>query len=268
MTIPFTKISATGNDFVVIDHRNPFVREAALSEFVRKVCAQHIGVGADGVLLLENSDAATYRMKYFNADGSRATMCGNGSRALGWFARQFHLWDDHATFIADDGQHIIRWANGQFGVSLNIAANYEQITLPDSETGWTINTGVPHLVIFSNDVEDVDVYGHGRMYRYSEQFVPEGTNVDFVEVRNNTLKIRTYERGVEQETLACGTGATAAAIVAGATRDCTFPLTLKTRGGLLRITRENDQWMLWGTVDEVYRGELVLSGQVSQYMNR
>jgi len=266
MTIPFTKLSATGNDFVVIDHRNPFLRESALPEFVRQVCVQHIGVGSDGVLLLENSETTTYRMKYFNADGSRATMCGNGSRALGWFARHQHLWDESATFIADDGDHLIQWKNNQFGVSLNIPADFEEITLPDAETGYTINTGVPHLVLFSNDVEEEDVYGQGRMYRYSEQFTPQGTNVDFVEVDGNGLQIRTYERGVEQETLACGTGATAAAIVASAIHNCTPPITLQTHGGILTITRENGAWMLWGTVDEIYRGKLVLGGKLAQYL--
>ncbi len=266
MALPFTKLSATGNDFIVIDHRSTFLRQSAVEEFVKTICAQHTGVGADGMLLLENSDSATYRMKYYNADGSRATMCGNGSRALGRFARQLHLWEDAATFLADDGEHLIQWNDDQFGVSLNIASDFKEVKLPDLTSGWSIDTGVPHLVIFSKDVDREDVFGKGRLYRYSEQFAPQGTNVDFVEVTETQLQIRTYERGVEKETLACGTGATAAAIVAGATHQRTFPLTLETRGGLLTITREEENWMLWGTVEEVFHGELVFNGQLSQYL--
>lgn len=266
MRIPFYKLSATGNDFVVIDHRKPVLHPDKIVQFVREVCTPHTGVGADGILLLEESNDATWQMVYYNADGSRGEMCGNGARALGHFAALNHLWENEATFIADDGKHSIRKDGDTFGVSLNVISEYSEAILPDGRQGYTINTGVPHLVLFSKDVDSEPVFKQGRIYRHAEQFQPQGVNVNFAQIHNDHILLRTYERGVEAETLACGTGATATAIVAAGTEGIEYPVNLWMAGGELQITRENDAWWLWGTVNEIFYGELLLGNRLGSYL--
>lgn len=266
MTIPFRKVSATGNDFVLIDHRHPVINAERLADFARDVCALHTGVGADGVLLLENDHDADYRMIYYNADGSRGEMCGNGARALGWFARKFHLWENSGTFTAGDGEHRIFYQNGRFGVTINANASPRSIDLENGTKGWRLNTGVPHLVIFSNDVGAEDVAGVGRRYRHDERFAPAGTNVDFVERTDFGLRMRTYERGVEEETLACGTGVIASAIVAQAETGLNLPAEIQMPGGKLEVENADESWILWGGVEEIFNGELHLGGRINQYV--
>ena len=266
MTIPFYKLSATGNDFVVIDHRKPFLRPDRFVEFVTTVCTPHTGVGADGILLLEASAGATWQMVYYNADGSRGEMCGNGARALAQFAAYQHLWEQHATFTADDGIHEIRRDGNRLGVTLNVSPEYSSVTLSDDRQGWFLNTGVPHLVLFSSDVDSEEVLESGRTYRFAEQFQPDGTNVNFAQLRDDHILLRTYERGVEGETLACGTGATATAIVAIDTGNLDSPVTVRTAGGEMIIRREGEQWWLWGRVQEIFRGDLLLGNTIDRYI--
>lgn len=266
MTLPFWKLSATGNDFVVIDHRARQLREEMLPEFAARVCALHTGVGADGLLLLEAEEQADFRMRYWNADGSKATMCGNGARALAWLARQLHLWEKQGTFIADDGQHETFEQEDILGVTLNVQPESETIQLESDQVGWHLNTGVPHLVIFSKDVQSEPVVELGRKYRYDERFLPAGTNVNFVEAEGNGIRVRTYERGVENETLACGTGVLAAATIACETQQLALPLTVRVAGGTLTVDKRNETWILWGPVEEIYTGDLHLNGRIQQYL--
>jgi len=266
MSLPFWKLSATGNDFVVIDHREPRLQERLLPEFVSRVCARHTGVGADGLLLLESDEQADFRMRYWNADGSQATMCGNGARALAWLARELRLWDQAGTFMADDGLHRALDREGTLGVSLNVKAEGRQIQLNGTHSGWQINTGVPHLVIFTEQVADEPVVELGRKYRFDPRFQPEGTNVNFVEADEHSLRVRTYERGVENETLACGTGVLAAAAIACDTLQLPFPLTVEVAGGTLRVSRQEHEWILWGPVDRIYTGDLLLNGEIHRYL--
>ena len=266
MTIPFHKLSATGNDFVVIDHRNPFLNQDELSQFAVEICQAHTGIGADGVLLLENARDYAFRMIYYNADGSRAAMCGNGGRALGWFARQFHLWDTEGIFVADDGEHLLKWEDDNVGISLTIHGTIEEVNLADIMAGWYLNTGVPHLVLLSDDVQHEDVTGRGRKYRFDSHFV-DGTNVNFMEMRNDGIHLRTYERGVEDETLACGTGSLAAAAVASEIHHRTLPVNIHMPGGVLRIVKEKGHWMILGGVEEIFRGEVSLGNRITKYIS-
>ncbi|MCF7805064.1 MAG: diaminopimelate epimerase [Candidatus Marinimicrobia bacterium] len=268
MKIAFKKVSATGNDFIVIDHRDSLLADERLPEFVRDACSRHTGVGADGVLLLENSLEADYRMRYINSDGGRVKMCGNGARALGWFARHFLLWEESGTFEADDGLHSVYRSDGRFGVSLRVTGSPERINFSNDDVGWMLDTGVPHLVFLSNDVEKAEVIRGGRKYRYHEQFAPEGTNVDFVQVNGDGVTMRTYERGVEDETLACGTGVMAAGLVAAELHDLAFPMQVQVPGGKLEIHQEADEWVLWGEVEEIFTGEMTLGGRVGNYITK
>lgn len=266
MRLPFWKLSATGNDFVVIDHREPRLQERLLPEFVSRVCADHTGVGADGLLLLESAERADFRMRYWNTDGSKATMCGNGARALAWLARELHLWEQAGTFVADDGLHRALDREGTLGVSLNVQTEGRQVQLDGDRSGWQINTGVPHLVIFTEQVAAEPVVKLGRKYRFDPRFQPEGTNVNFVEATEQNLRVRTYERGVEDETLACGTGVLAAASIARDTLQMVLPLTVEVAGGTLRVDRQEQEWILWGPVDQVFTGDLLLNDEIHRYL--
>jgi len=266
MALPFWKLSATGNDFVVVDHREPFLKEETLPEFAAKACDRHFGVGADGLLLLENDLDTTFRMRYLNADGSHAAMCGNGGRALAWYARSLDLWAGEADFVADDGLHTMFENGDRLGVTLNVNPDIREIQLDNGQTGWFLNTGVPHLVFFSEHLEDENVQNLGSRYRYDEQFQPEGTNVNFIEIDEGVLRIRTYERGVEDETLACSTGMLAAAVVAVERNMLRVPISVRPHGGYIEVTERGGEWILWGTVDRVFSGELILNETVQDYL--
>jgi diaminopimelate epimerase len=216
--ISFLKMSGSGNDFILVDNRRGnFPRSVAA--WAKRLCHRQEGVGADGLLLLEKSRTADFRMVYFNADGSRASMCGNGARCIAWFAH--HLGAARATsrFETDAGL-----------VQANVQDHVAQITMGKAHAYKphlllkaaghvvpvvSLNTGVPHAVVFVPRVDAVDVLRVGRALRFHRAFGPGGTNVNFVQrLDRRTLKVRTYERGVEGETLACGTGVTASAIAA------------------------------------------------------
>jgi len=217
-TIPFWKMSGSGNDFVVIDNRRR-VNRAGYAALARKLCHRQFGVGADGLLLLEPDSKEAFRMVYFNADGSRADMCGNGARCMAWFA--------HARRAAGTA---FRFATDAYPVGAKVRGRVVEVSLADARDYRPqvpvqvdgkiyrlafINTGVPHAVLFVPDADKVYVGGLGRALRFHKTFGPKGTNVNFVQkLGPHTLRVRTYERGVEGETLACGTGVTASAIAA------------------------------------------------------
>ena len=210
--IEFTKVVASGNDFVIISRLPSAV--CRLPSLAKGICDRKFGVGADGLLILEKSKIADVKMRIFNADGSEAEMCGNGARSAA-------LYYGHRPKLKIETKAGIIEANvsAEFvRIKLTNPEGYEPgvaIKINDRELQISsINTGVPHAIIFVEGIENIDVSNLGRQIRYYESFAPSGTNVDFVEVINDkTIKVRTYERGVEDETLACGTGAAAAAIV-------------------------------------------------------
>ncbi len=234
--IPFFKMHGGGNDFVLLDHRARFIPESGQPAFARRVCHRQVGVGADGLILLENSEKADFRWRFYNADGSEPEMCGNGGRCAARFAVLQGLAPAALSFETLAGI-INAQVNGR-RVRLEMAGvgdlKLEQTIPLDGETltGHFVRVGVPHVVIPVADLEQVPVAAWGREVRFHPLFAPAGTNVDFVCFGGpRELFMRTYERGVEDETLACGTGAVAAALVAARLGRAASPATVHTRGG-------------------------------------
>jgi diaminopimelate epimerase len=222
--IDFTKMVASGNDFIVIPlSRNPVM---PLKVLARKICDRKFGVGADGLLILEESKVTDVRMRIFNADGSEAQMCGNGARCVALWVSvkrktclpagraqnvKLNIQTKAGIIKAEvNGDRVRIKLTDPSGLKLNMPIRVNNRVLRVN----FINTGVPHTVIFAEGSDKIAVLGLGRQIRYHKSFAPEGTNVDFVEVLNkNAIKVRTYERGVEDETLACGTGSVASALL-------------------------------------------------------
>ncbi|MFA6217230.1 MAG: diaminopimelate epimerase [Candidatus Omnitrophota bacterium] len=216
--LEFTKMVASGNDFVVIENKQ-CLKKDELQSFAQEICDRKFGVGADGLLVLEKSIIADVKMRIFNANGSEAEMCGNGARCVAcWVSNKRKIKNAELKIETKAGMIESEIINDNISikltdpksVKLNILLNLEGRKLYVN----LINTGVPHAVIFVEGLDKIDVVGIGRKIRFLEQFSPAGTNVNFIELINeNSLRIRTYERGVEDETLACGTGAVAAALI-------------------------------------------------------
>ncbi len=216
--ISFTKMVASGNDFAIIE-RSPQSIINSPQILARRICDRKFGVGADGLLLLGKSKIADVKMRIFNPDGSEAEMCGNGARCLALYAKRYTLNAKHKITIETKAGIIeseVKNENVKIkltdpkGIKLDVPIKINNRILKIN----FINTGVPHAVIFVEGLDKVDIVNLGRQVRYHKAFVPEGTNVDFVEaLSNGSIKVRTYERGVEDETLACGTGAVAAALL-------------------------------------------------------
>jgi diaminopimelate epimerase len=235
-TLEFAKMTGAGNDFIVIDDRENAVGADA-RELAKQLCRRRVSVGADGLILVVPSVRADFRMRYFNADGTEADMCGNGGRCVARFAflrgvaaRKMTFESRsglHAAEVLDDGEVRLRMPDPRAILLRNrLALGGETREL------HRINTGVPHAVCEVEKLEDFPVVEIGRLMRYHTDFMPEGTNADFIQVLDrNTVAIRTYERGVEDETLACGTGAVAAALVTAALGMTTPPVSVRTRGG-------------------------------------
>ena len=233
-SITFSKMSGSGNDFIIIDNRRRNLDGIDLSKFITAVCRRKISVGADGLILIEPSDKADFRWRFYNSDGSRAEMCGNGARCAARFAYVNGIAGENLTFETDAGI-----------VSGQINADRTMVKMPDPRdlrldysialadgplTVSSINTGVPHVVIMQDDIETVDVFGVGREIRRHEAYAPAGTNVNFIcQQGPGKLAIRTYERGVEDETLACGTGSIASALICAIKLGWTSPINLVTR---------------------------------------
>lgn len=234
--VAFVKMSGSGNDFILIDHRCGGLDEAALKGFVAGICRRGLSVGADGVILIETSPTADFRWRFFNADGSPAEMCGNGARCAARFAY-------HQGICGSD----LHFETGAGRVSAQVSGTRVKIRLTDphslvlevpimvggaSLTVSRINTGVPHAVLSVPEVDGVDVSALGREIRFHPQFAPEGVNANFIcREPSGGIAIRTYERGVEGETLACGTGAVAGALVAACRFGLTSPVRVRPRSG-------------------------------------
>jgi len=237
--IPFAKLSGTGNDFIIIDHRHSFIPEADQPEFVRLVCRRRFSVGADGLILIENSATADFRWQFYNGDGSRAEMCGNGARCAARFAYEKKIAPEAMKFETTAGQIEAFILGGSAGsVKIRLTAPEDlRLNIPLSignveQRLHFINTGVPHIVVLVNDAGMVPVANWGREIRFHEAFQPAGTNANFIQVLpGDTLMVRTYERGVEGETMACGTGAVASALVAVLLQQANPPVTVITSGG-------------------------------------
>lgn len=255
--IHFYKYQATGNDFVVIDNRAG--KLSVTKQQVVKVCDRKFGVGADGLMLIEKHPSLNFNLEYFNCDGSQS-LCGNGSRAAVHLASQLGLVNGKATFNAFDGEHSAELLpSGIIRLKMNPVKEVKRM-----ESDYFIDTGSPHLIRFVSGLDNYPVFEKGKKLRNSEIFKPGGTNVNFVELQgDNTLFVRTYERGVENETLSCGTGITAAALAASM-KGYSSPVKIKTHGGDLSVEFKSSQSgtfheiFLIGPAKMVFEGDLEL----------
>ena len=235
MKIGFSKYQGAGNDFVILDNRSSKFHSLT-TEDINQLCHRRLGIGADGLIMLEASQTFDFKMRYFNADGMEGSMCGNGARCLVDFAQQLDVFQSHCRFEACDGPHDAQWNKEKVVLKMNDVTHIEQ-----GRDFHFLNTGSPHYVQWVDDLKSLDVNKRGREVRYNPRFKDEGTNVNFMTIHADGLEIRTYERGVEQETLACGTGAVACAIAAyhsGRLTDTEVSVT--TLGGQLKVTFEGD----------------------------
>jgi len=252
----FYKYHGAGNDFILFDNRDGKIKFT--TEQVAHLCNRHLGIGADGLMLLEQAEGYDFRMVYYNADGRESTMCGNGGRCIAAFAKSLGIIDRTARFVATDGPHTaVISADGLISLHMHDVA---EININDGYT--LLNTGSPHYVVFVKDVKNTEVFNEGRKIRNLPQFQPDGINVNFVQLQDGKLKVRTYERGVEDETLSCGTGVTAAAIAATAMFEGIFATDIETPGGHLVVTFTKDaptsakDVVLTGPAVFVFKGEI------------
>jgi len=260
--LTFTKLSATGNDFILFDNRDKnFSGEE--HDFFRQICQRRQGIGADGILLIGTSDKFHFSLTYFNSDGYIGEMCGNGARAAAYYAFTHKLAPSEVEFdvLGVVYQAIVDgdWVKLFMPRPVEIRENPGVIEEPGFQEGGYLNVGVPHYVLFVGDVAKIDVETIGKKYRYHQAFQPWGTNVNFIEILDKSnLNIRTYERGVEQETLACGTGTISAAILAKLQKNIELPVTVHAPGGDLCVDFDNDMTkiLLEGQVKIVYFGQL------------
>ncbi len=271
--LAFTKMSGTGNDFILIDNRSSQVAREHQADFSRGVCRRMFSAGADGVIFVEDSERADFKWRFYNSDGSVAEMCGNGARCVARFVYENNIvsksrmcFETLAGII-----HAQVFDDGEVQVQLSSPVDYRQKLIVQLDGAdhelFFVNTGVPHAILFTTD-EDVDVVRWGRDIRFHGQFAPQGTNVNFVRLRaDGALHVRTYERGVEDETRACGTGAVASALVAAAQKIITSPVDVITSGGdrlqvAFNVNEEVqgdglfDNVSLKGPARKIYAGEL------------
>lgn len=232
MKLTFYKYQGTGNDFILIDNRQEFFPKNN-TKLIARLCDRKFGVGADGLILLENSKEVDFKMVYFNSDGNTSSMCGNGGRCLVAFAQSLGIIGKKAVFNAIDGLHEATIEGAEVKLKMIDIKEIEEF-----EDHLFLDSGSPHHVTYVNDVALIDVKSKGSKIRYGAPYFETGSNVNFVEqVNDNTFKVRTYERGVEDETLSCGTGVTAVAIASHkAKKTSKSTVILQTPGGNLEVS--------------------------------
>lgn len=254
----FFKYQGTGNDFILLDNREGAV-ELTISE-IAQLCHRRFGIGADGLMLLEKKEGFDFYMRYYNSDGAESSMCGNGGRCIAAFAKRLGIVTKSAKFLAIDGPHdALLLPDGRVSLSMQ---DVTEITV--SGNGLILNTGSPHYVCWREEVASIPVLEEGRAIRNSDLFAAEGINVNFVARTETGLRMRTYERGVEDETFSCGTGAVAAAIAASGSETGDFETLIQTPGGLLSVRfhkagsdKAKDVW-LTGPAVAVFEGNIEL----------
>jgi diaminopimelate epimerase len=212
MTINFSKYEGTGNDFILIDDRK--LQFPANEQIISKLCDRHFGIGADGILLVQHSEGYDFGMNYFNSDGSHATFCGNGGRCITAFAYQMGICANTCRFKAADGIHHAVITENHGTISIVELEMKDPLIYNSDKSSFYLNTGTYHVVKFVENPDDIDIIEEGREIRFDARFEPHGTNVNFAKLLKKELYVRTYEKGVEDETLSCGTGVTATAIAA------------------------------------------------------
>lgn len=262
MTIHFYKYQGTGNDFIMIDDREERFPQDNI-QLIAQLCDRRFGIGADGLILLQNASGYDFRMVYFNSDGRPSTMCGNGGRCIAAFARFLGIGGDELRFLAVDGPHTARFNGAE------VALQMQDVTdITPKATAFQLNTGSPHFVIFQPGVDEFNIIKLAKAIRYNPEYAAEGINVNFVEpTGNSNIKVRTYERGVEDETYSCGTGVVASAMAythrehqngqAGH-----YELGIQTKGGALKVrfhfsppAQFEDVWLI-GPAVQVFTGSV------------
>lgn len=256
MQFQFYKYQGTGNDFVLIDNRNLiFPKENIL--LVKQICDRRFGVGADGLMLLENTNGFDFKMVYYNADGNESTMCGNGGRCISAFAKYLGIIENEGDFLAIDGAH--EFVINDDVVKLKMI-NVDEIKIENDD--YVLFTGSPHYVSFRKEINKIDIVPEARKIRNNEVYKEKGINVNFVEMQHDKILMRTYERGVEDETLSCGTGTVAVALaVAAKSVNEINKIAINTPGGILNVyftKSENTFKDIWleGLAELVFEGSL------------
>ena len=263
----FYKMSGSGNDFILVDNRLGVIDEKKLDQFIAAVCRRKLSVGADGLILIETSDRADFKWRYFNADGGEVDMCGNGSRCVARLAHLKGIADAHLSFETKAGIIHAEVRDAWVKVEMPGPTQPEMDYLLDVDgetlSASSMTVGVPHVVVWVEDIDETPVVQWGRAIRYHDRYAPEGTNANFVrQLDDGSIEIRTYERGVEDETLACGTGSVATALIAASKGMVTSPASLRTRGGeTLRIHFQKSgkgfqKVYLEGETRVIYEGKL------------
>lgn len=255
MTIPFVKFQGTGNDFVIIDNRSLFFPSDNLS-IIQQLTDRKFGIGADGLMLIENHESVDFRMRYYNADGSES-LCGNGSRCAIKYAQMLRIIENETVFETTDGIHKARIDGDIVHFELR-----DQLGVQASGDDYFINNGSPHHIQFVREVKAINVFQEGQKIRYSTNYQPSGTNVNFVEIQSdNEIFVRTYERGVENETLSCGTGVTASALAASI-KGLIAPIQVKTLGGNLKVDFTVDENQAYRNIYLSGPAKKVFSGSI------
>lgn len=259
--LQFYKYQGTGNDFILADNRKGEFNHLT-TEIIHALCDRHFGIGADGLMLLQQKEGFDFEMKYFNADGREGSMCGNGGRCITLFAYHCGILKDSYHFIASDGPH-----DANIRPDGTIALRMKDVhEIKRFKEDFILDTGSPHLIRFVNNVTQEDVVSEGRSIRFSKEFAAEGINVNFVEQSEDkeNIQVRTYERGVEDETLSCGTGVTAAALVCYHNENGFNNVEVFTKGGQLQVeydrVGENQYQNIWlcGPAQKVFSATIDL----------
>lgn len=258
MKIHFYKYQGTGNDFVILDNRDGKYSNIT-KEQVRNICSRRFGVGADGLMMLDTKPPYDFEMRYFNADGGESSMCGNGGRCLVKFASHMGIYKNMYHFIASDGPH-----EAEIDADGTVSLKMKDVgSISEFGADFLLDTGSPHYVKLTGDVMGYDVQKKGRDIRYSDEFAEKGINVNFVQQKNDhEIIVRTYERGVEDETYSCGTGVTASALVCFHNETGYNDVTVFTKGGKLTVEFDraaDDSYsniFLCGPAEKVYEGDI------------
>lgn len=259
MKVEFHKYHGNGNDFILIDNRGGVANDFS-KKTIAALCHRRFGIGADGLILLNKSAQYDFEMKYYNADGNESTMCGNGGQCMMKYARELEIIKNKATFLAIDGVH-----EGQIGKNGTVVLRMKDVSfVRRSGKDYIVNTGSPHYVKFAANIHHINVSSEGRKIRNWKEFAREGINVNFVEVRDGKLEVRTYERGVEDETLSCGTGVVAAALTGAlklGKKEGRHTIRVETPGGPFTVTfvktaRGFSDILLKGEAQFVFKGEI------------
>lgn len=262
MRVKFYKYQGTGNDFILFDNRK-HILEGNRQTFYAHICNRRFGIGADGVMLFQNHSHLDFEMIYFNADGGEGSMCGNGARCMIQFAKYLGIEKTQYKFSAADGVHEAL-VDGEI-IKLKMKDVH---TIQQGLNYYELNTGSPHYIEFFDEIDAIDIKQAGAKVRYSEKYFKDGINVNFVQVENNGIKIRTYERGVEDETYSCGTGVTASAIAYSTDNkfmNGNYIVNVKTLGGDLKVSFEkvsaNDYRNIWliGPAEFVFSGDIEIN---------